>query len=53
MAVIAPTVNDVYTNTEVLKTEINKVLQKVTSEETSLKDLQVQIKKLESPPMIG
>jgi cell division protein FtsL len=53
MAVIAPTVSDVYTNTEVLKTKIDEVSQKLTSEATSLKNLQEQVKRLESPPMIG
>jgi hypothetical protein len=53
MAIISPTITDVYTNTEVLKTKVDTVLQKVTSEEASLKNLQEQVKRLESPPMIG
>jgi cell division protein FtsL len=53
MVVAAPTVSDVYTNTEVLKTKIDEVSQKLTSEETNLKNLQEQVKRLESPPMIG
>lgn len=53
MAGTIVTITDVYTNTEVLKTKVNEIAQKVTSEETSIKNLQEQVKRLESPPMIG
>ncbi len=53
MAGTVVTVSDVYTNTEVLKTKIDEVSQKVTNEETLIKNLQEQVKKLESNPMIG
>jgi hypothetical protein len=53
MALIAPTVSDVYTNTEVLKTKVDEVSQKVAGEAIILKNLEEQVKKLESNPMIG
>jgi hypothetical protein len=53
MAETVVTVNDVYKNTEVLMTKIDEVSQKVTIEETTLKDIQERVKMLESPPMIG
>jgi len=53
MADTIKTISDVYNNTEVLKTAVNEVLQKVINEETNLKNLQDQVKRLDSPPMIG
>lgn len=53
MAGTTITINDVYKNTEELKTKVNEVSQKVSNEEASLKDLKEQVRELNSPPMIG
>ena len=53
MGTVTATINDVYKNTEDLKIQVSVISQKITSEETTLKDLQEQVKKLDSPPMIG
>jgi hypothetical protein len=53
MAGTTATVQDVYNNTEVLKTKVDDVSKKLSDEQLVIKDLQDQVKKLQSVPIIG